>query len=326
MRSGRLPAPSCSTSSCCPTQPHVRNCFEGTKQPDQTPEEALVTAPAPPPDDDYILGRTSEEYQRLRWQARLWEPTTARVLDKVGVGPGMRCLDVGCGPGEVMRLMAERVGASGQVTGVDNDGRLGREALEILRATVPGRFEFAHADVEATDELPGGPFDLVYARILLTHLHDPVAMLRRLYTWTRPGGVMLIQDYDASAGGVWPPLATWEEFERVYYGVLEKAGKDPWIGRKLPLHFAAAGVGEPDGTDVAGLLRPLAEVGGMFEAVYQSLRPMALRFGLTTEADGEAFLAEISDAAREGRGVGMAPLLVSVWKGKPPEPDTRPAP
>ena len=212
------------------------------------------------------------------------------------------------------------------MTGVDNDGRLGREALEILRATVPGRFEFVHADVEATDELPGGPFDLVYARILLTHLHDPVAMLRRLFAWTRPGGVMLIQDYDASAGGVWPPLATWEEFERVYYGVLEKAGKDPWIGRKLPLHFAAAGVGEPDGTDVAGLLRPLAEVGGMFQAVYQSLRPMGLRLGLTTEADGQAFLAEIADAARDGRGVGMSPLLVSAWKGKPPEPDTRPAP
>lgn len=59
-----------------------------------------MTAPATPP-DDYILGRTSEEYQRLRWQARLWEPITARVLDQVGIGPGMRCLDVGCGPGEV---------------------------------------------------------------------------------------------------------------------------------------------------------------------------------------------------------------------------------
>lgn len=285
---------------------------------------SATPSPPKPPDDDYVLGRTSEEYQRLRWQARLWEPTTARVLDQVGIGPGMRCLDVGCGPGEVMRLMAERVGASGQVTGVDNDAGLGHEALEILRTTVPGHFEFVHADIEETDELPDGPFDLVYARILLTHMNDPVASLRRLYAWTQPGGVMLIQDYDAGAWGVWPPLATWEEFERVYYGVLEKAGKDPFIGRKLPQLFATAGVGEPNGTDVAGLLRPMAEVGGMFQAVYQSLQPMALRLGLTTEADGEAFLAEIADAVRDGRGVGMSPLLVSAWKRKPPEPDTRP--
>jgi 2-polyprenyl-3-methyl-5-hydroxy-6-metoxy-1,4-benzoquinol methylase len=53
------------------------------------------------PDDGYVLGRTSGEYQRLRWQARLWEQVTARALDRVGIGPGMRCLDVGCGPGEV---------------------------------------------------------------------------------------------------------------------------------------------------------------------------------------------------------------------------------
>jgi 2-polyprenyl-3-methyl-5-hydroxy-6-metoxy-1,4-benzoquinol methylase len=62
----------------------------------------MTTSATPPhrPDDDCVLGRTSEEYRRLRWQARLWEPTTGRVLDQVGIGPGMRCLDVGCGPGE----------------------------------------------------------------------------------------------------------------------------------------------------------------------------------------------------------------------------------
>ena len=77
------------------------------------------------PDDGYVLARTSEEYQRLRRQAQLWEQVTAQALDRVGIGAGMRCLDVGCGPGEVMRLMAGRVGASGRVTGLDNDGRVG---------------------------------------------------------------------------------------------------------------------------------------------------------------------------------------------------------
>ena len=77
--------------------------------------------------------------------------------------------------------------------------------------------------------------------------------------------------------------------------------------------------------EVAGNGGPLAEVGGMFQAVYQSVRPAGLRLGLTTEADGQAFLAEIADAVREGRGVGMSPLLVSAWKRKPREPDTRPA-
>jgi ubiquinone/menaquinone biosynthesis C-methylase UbiE len=269
------------------------------------------------PDDDYVLARTSAEYQRLRRQARLWEQVTARVLDQVGIGAGMRCLDVGCGPGEVMRLMAERVGASGRVTGLDNDGRVGREALEVLRATVTGQFEFVHADAQATGEPPGAPFDLVYARLLLFHLHDPVAMVRKMYAWTRPGGVMLVQDWDCRTMDIVPPLANWAEFERVMYGVFDKAGRDPRIGMKMPLHFAAAGLGEPDGTDVAGQLRPLAEIGGLFQAVYQSMQPTALRFGLTTEAAGQAFVAEITEAIRQRRGVGVAPLLVSAWKHKP---------
>jgi ubiquinone/menaquinone biosynthesis C-methylase UbiE len=68
------------------------------------------------------MGRTSQEYQRLIRQAGVWGPATARVLGQAGVGPGMHCLDVGSGPGEVMRLLAELVGPSGQVTGLDSDG------------------------------------------------------------------------------------------------------------------------------------------------------------------------------------------------------------
>ena len=49
--------------------------------------------------DDYVLGRTPAEYERLRAQARVWEAATGRLLDRVELGPGARCLDAGCGPG-----------------------------------------------------------------------------------------------------------------------------------------------------------------------------------------------------------------------------------
>src|SRR5918912_2648065 len=84
--------------------------------------------------DQYALARTPEEYERLRAQARIWEPVTARLLDRIGLAPGARCLDAGCGPGETMRLMAERVGASGRVLGVDVDAALGAHAFATLHA------------------------------------------------------------------------------------------------------------------------------------------------------------------------------------------------
>jgi hypothetical protein len=63
----------------------------------------MVTTPGPaepPAGQEYasVMGQTSQEYQRLIRQARLWEPATARILGQAGAGPGMHCLDVGCGP------------------------------------------------------------------------------------------------------------------------------------------------------------------------------------------------------------------------------------
>ena len=60
--------------------------------------------------DPYALGRTSREHERLRAQARVWEAATGRLLDQAGLAPGTSCLDAGCGPGETMRVLAQRTG------------------------------------------------------------------------------------------------------------------------------------------------------------------------------------------------------------------------
>jgi cyclopropane fatty-acyl-phospholipid synthase-like methyltransferase len=64
----------------------------------------------------------------------MWQAATAHVLAAVGLGAGMSCLDVGSGPGPVMRLMADRVGPEGTVTGIEIDGALGAEACKISTA------------------------------------------------------------------------------------------------------------------------------------------------------------------------------------------------
>ena len=108
---------------------------------------ATIAADAGRPQDGYSLARTPEEYERLRAQARVWESTTGRLLDRVALAAGSRCLDAGCGPGETMRLMAQRVGPSGRVVGVDVDERLGRQALAALHDAGHRQCEFAHVDL-----------------------------------------------------------------------------------------------------------------------------------------------------------------------------------
>src|SRR5262245_65512051 len=96
--------------------------------------------------DGYVHARDDKEYQRLRDQAEMWRSATEALLDGIGLGPGMRALDIGCGPGSVMRLMGDRVGPSGQVTGIDVDGRLGVLALDELGSQGGSNFHFVEGD------------------------------------------------------------------------------------------------------------------------------------------------------------------------------------
>ena len=83
---------------------------------------------------EYVLERTQREYERLRAQARLWARSTSSVLAQVGLGAGASCLDAGCGPGETMRLMADLVGSTGTVVGLDSDALLVTATGAALKA------------------------------------------------------------------------------------------------------------------------------------------------------------------------------------------------
>ena len=85
--------------------------------------------------DDYTLGHSAEEHERLLSQGRILEPATRRVFQAVGLRQGWKCLDFACGPGAIMQVMGELAGPSGEVTGIDRDAKAGRQAVERLQAT-----------------------------------------------------------------------------------------------------------------------------------------------------------------------------------------------
>jgi SAM-dependent methyltransferase len=273
---------------------------------------------------EYVMGRTPEEYERLRAQSRMFEADTARLLDRAVIPRGARCLDVGCGPGEVMRLLAERVGAAGEVVGVDVDAELGGEAVAGLHAAGHRQCRFEAHDVEAAPAPSGAPFDLVFARMLLLHVADPVTVLRRLWDWVAPGGCLVIQDYDLRSAAVVPELPVLEEYWHVAFGVFEARDRDLRLGLRLPALQAAAGLGTPDGIDAAVALAPFPEHAPMLEAVYRSLLPAALSLGLTTRERAEDFLAEFSAIGADAHAsTAMWPLLIGTYTRKPDRPDGR---
>jgi len=264
--------------------------------------------------DGYIHARDAGEYQRLRDQASMWQSATEAVLDKVGLGQGMSALDVGAGPGAVMRLMAERVGPQGRVTGIEIDDKLGTQALADLRAGGGAEFELIQANVLELDKLPGSPFDLTYCRLFLMHMQDPVAVLEKMMMWTRPGGVVGAQEFDFGAIAIEPPCPAMAEFNRVFEGVFRGHGRNLRAGRQLPAQFEAAGIGLPDGTLTEAKYLPLKDMAAMLVGVYQGLFASAAELGIADPVRAEAFKADMADAAADGRYYCLTPILIAAWK------------
>ncbi len=138
----------------------------------------------------YEVPEDAVQAERLRHRhlAQTVDPETRRLLQELGIGEGLRCLEAGMGGGSVAAWMAECVGASGEVLATDVDLRLKDEFL----AAPPPQLEVRKHDILA-DPLPQKHFDLVHARALLEHLEDPGRGLANLAAATRPGGWLLVE-------------------------------------------------------------------------------------------------------------------------------------
>ncbi len=264
--------------------------------------------------DGYVHARDLNEYQRLRDQALMWQRATEEVLDRVGLKPGMSCLDVGSGPGAVMRLMADRVGPTGRVTGIEIDGKLGSQALADLRAQGGAEFALIEANVLELDTVPGAPFDLAYCRLFLMHLQEPVLALEKMLSWTKPGGAVVAQEFDFGAIAVEPPCPAMAEFNRLFEGVFRGHGRNLRAGRQLPAQFEAAGLGLPDGTLADVKFLPLNDMAAMLIGVYQGLFGAAAELGIADSVRAEAFKADMTEAAGDGRYYCLTPILIGAWK------------
>ena len=141
----------------------------------------------------------------------------------------------------------------------------------------------------------------MYARLLLFHL-PRADVLRRLWDAVAPGGRLVVQDYDVRGVRVAPADGGVDRRGRPPAAGLTAAGCDVSVGTRLPQLFAEAGVGEPDGTDVAGRLDGPRRRGRLLEAMFRSVLPAALARGVTTEAEAEALLAALGrEVATGGR-------------------------
>ncbi len=111
---------------------------------------------------------------------------SAAVLPKLPIKKGMSVLDVGCGWGDMTLQVAEVVGSTGRVVGVDCVEAFLQEARKDAAAKGLSNVQFLRGDAEVA--LPENEFDYVIARFGTMFFTNPVAALRRMRKALKPGG------------------------------------------------------------------------------------------------------------------------------------------
>jgi ubiquinone/menaquinone biosynthesis C-methylase UbiE len=162
-----------------------------------------------------------------------------RSYELLDLRPGCRVLDAGCGLGDDVFRMAERVQPRGRVVGVDSSKvLLQKAASDARKSRLP--VEFHHGDLKALP-FPDGAFSRCRVDRVLQHVPEPARAVQEMVRVLEPGGLMLAYDND------------WETFsiasdDRQTASILEAAWGDsftnPGIGRQLQDHFANAGLAD----------------------------------------------------------------------------------
>jgi SAM-dependent methyltransferase len=191
-------------------------------------------------DDSYLLGAGEAERARLLAHGETYRAATAALLDRIGIAPGSRVLDVGCGPLGVLDLLAERAGPDG-VVGLDREPRMLEMAQRSLAERGFFRVCLVSRDAGRTG-LPDGSFDLVHERLLLVNVPVPERVVAEMVRVTRPGGRVVLQDADVTTWHCEPPLPAWDRLRSAVFAAWEASGLDRHVGRRLGTLLHGAGL------------------------------------------------------------------------------------
>lgn len=185
------------------------------------------------------IGRKTELNGKLKntLNARTLADSFPRLAQRLR--PGLRVLDVGCGTGAITRGIADAVGPQGWVVGVDSNAALIAEARARHEGTLGLSFDVADVYSLATDRR----FDIVAASRLLVWLSDPGLAMASLAGAARPGGTVLVADYNHDRIEWRPePPDSMKKFYAAYLKWRADKGLDNAVAERLSALMEAVGL------------------------------------------------------------------------------------
>lgn len=246
---------------------------------------------------------------RLELRAKAADEVAAReeYLTLLGLAPGERVLDAGCGTGVVARAMAKRVQPSGFVTGCDSSPALLDIAREHARQeNVDKLIDFRVGDCR---ELPfeEGSFDAVLAATVLAHVPGVERAVREMVRVTHVGGRVGVFDFDGDCTLMAHPDRSLTR--RVVAAASDHSAVNSQLVRFLPGMLGELGVGD---INVRGFMPLEREAGSFYAKFAERTAEVAAKAGAITEAERNRWLAELKTTLAAGRFMAGR-LHLFVW-------------
>ncbi|MFF0217171.1 class I SAM-dependent methyltransferase [Streptomyces vinaceus] len=261
-------------------------------------------------DDGYLLDNAQVE-AGVRFDAlgELFDPTTFRHIEGLGIAAGWRCWEVGAGGSSVVSWLAERVGPTGRVVATDID-------TSWAAPSAGGVVEVVRHDV-GREEPPGGGFDLVHARLVLVHVADRERALRAMAGALRPGGWLLVEDADPASqpliclDAYGPEQELANRLRAGFRSLLAARGADLAYGRKLPRLLRGAGLADVAADAYFPVTSPACDV--LEAATVRQVRGKLVGAGLATDEEIDRHLASVES----GRLDLTTSPMISAWGRRP---------
>lgn len=266
-------------------------------------------------DDSYLLAGGSAELERLRLQARVWEPDTEVMLDQIGVQAGWHCIDLGCGAMGILGPLNRRVGPTGRVVGVDLDPKQLAAARDFVQAGALSNVEILERDAYQTS-LPRASFDFTHVRFVFAPVGRDDQLIQEMLALTRPGGIMAIQEPDATCWSCYPEHPAWTRLKDVILAAFARGGGDFNAGQRTFAMLRHAGM--------RNIRIRAAVVALQDEHPYKrlpiqfatSLRKRIVDAGLMSDSELDAAIAECEQVAADPSTIMLSFALTQVWGQK----------
>lgn len=187
----------------------------------------------------YILNVDAKGKNRLALMGGFLNPQSKDFLNRVGIKPGMKVLEVGCGTGEMTSWLAQQVGKNGLVVALDSSEEQLQHAKQRLVEEQLNQVEFVCHDVHSFDR--GERYDLIYSRFVLIHMLKPQDTLKVFQGLLNRGGLVICEELVIDDVFTYPETDLWHRVVQAYKTLSEKNGVDPNYGKRLYSDMMDAG-------------------------------------------------------------------------------------